>query len=837
MKSFRVVHRLSRRIRLVAPALSRQPERCYILEILLRKHRAVKDVRTVPGIGSVTLHFDPAQLPEERLLAVVDAVIGNIVVAGPRSGVPGARSEPASSARDTASGVPGGMTSASAPATPPVIDGPAQECSAAIEGRACAACALLIEMSLQRDPRVDSAVVNFAAGTVTVTGHLPREGLFAAVRKLGYEARPMDTLAQRRLLVERERARVAEARERLIQAAWLTAPVMISGMLMHRSPALRLAEFALSTAVVFGSGSEIFKKAWMLAKQREANMDTLIAMGAGAAYLYSLPGVARMHHHVYFESAAAIVAFVLGGRYMEERAKGKASEAIRKLIELQPETAIRITGNGDETVAIDDVQLGDRLRVRPGDKVPTDGVVEEGASSLDESMLTGESLPVSKGAGDAVVGGCINDGNGGFILRVTAVGGDTVLSGIVKLVDHAQGTKLPVQKFADRISARFVPAVAGIGGLTLAGWLLAGHPASSALAHAVAVLLIACPCALGLATPTAIMVDTGQAARRGIYIRNGEALETAATLNTLVFDKTGTITEGKPVVTDFLLVAGCDEARTFALVAGVEAHSEHFLGRAISAWCRARAVTPAPTFDFEARPGRGVRALAHDSEILVGNAALLQVAGIDCSAQQEQAQAWAEQGKTPVYVAIGGACVALFAIADAARPGAKQAIALLHRLGLQTVMATGDVEAVANHIAREVGIDRVIARATPGDKLELIRALQNEGRRVGMIGDGINDAPALAAANVGFAIGGGADIAVESADITLVGGDIARVAGGIELSRKTMGIIRQNLFWALGYNVVAIPVAAAGRLNPMIAAAAMAMSSVSVVTNSLRLQR
>ena len=823
MKHFRVVHRLSRRIRLVAPALAKQPERCYILEILLRKHGAVKDVRAVAQIGSVTLHYDPSQLVEDRLLAIVDAVIGNIAVAGPRSGIPGTQSEPA-------------PTPEAATSVAKVVDSPAQECNAAVEGMTCASCALLIEMKLQRDPRVDSAAVNFAAGTVTVKGHLPREELFASVKRLGYEARPMDTLAQRRLIVERERARLADAKKRLFQAALLTAPVMFSGMLMHRSPVLRLVELCLSTAVVFGSGGEIFRKAWSLAKQGEANMDTLIAMGAGAAYLYSIPGVVRMHHHVYFESAAAIVAFVLGGRYMEERAKGKASEAIRKLIELQPETAIRITADGDETIAIDDVRIGDRLRVRPGDKVPTDGVVEEGASSLDESMLTGESLPVSKGVGDAAVGGCLN-GNGGFIMRVTAVGGDTVLSGIVKLVDHAQGSKLPVQKLADRISARFVPAVAGIGGLTLAGWLMAGHPASRALAHAVAVLLIACPCALGLATPTAIMVGTGQAARRGIYIRNGEALETAATLNTLVFDKTGTITEGKPAVTDFLLLEGRDEARTLALVAGAEAHSEHFLARAITAWCRARAVSPAPTFEFEAWPGRGVRARTDDGEILVGNAALLDAAGVDYGAQQDQAQAWAAQGKTPVFVAIDGACVALFAIADQARAGAKEAIALLHRLGLQTVMATGDVEAVANHIARQVGIDRVIARATPGDKLELIRSLQNEGRRVGMIGDGINDAPALAAANVGFAIGGGADIAVESADITLVGGDIARVAGGIELSRRTMSIIRQNLFWALGYNVVAIPVAAAGQLNPMIAAAAMAMSSVSVVTNSLRLQR
>jgi Cu+-exporting ATPase len=810
VKHARIVHRLSRRLRLIAPALVRQPERCYLLEILLRKHPAVRDVRTVPEIGSLTVHYDPARLAESGLLAVVDAVIGNLAAAPPP------------------------RPAAAAPAPPP--EGPARECNVAVEGMTCASCALLIEMSLRKDPRVAAASVNFAAGTATVCGHLAREDLFAAVGRLGYQARPMDTLAQRRLVVEREKARLAEARRRLVQAAWLTVPVVASGMLMHRSPALRLVELALSTAAVFGSGGDIFRKAWALARQGQANMDSLIALGAGAAYLYSLPGVFRPQHHVYFESAAGIVAFVLLGRHMEERAKGKASEAIRKLIDLQPDTAVRLIDGGEETVAIDAVAVGDRLRVRPGDKVPTDGVLVEGASSVDEAMLTGESLPVAKSIGDAVVGGCMN-GNGAFVMRVTAVGGDTVLAGIVRLVDHAQGAKLPVQKLADRISARFVPAVGGIAALTFAGWLAAGHPLARALAHAVAVLLIACPCALGLATPTAIMVGTGQAARRGIYIRNGEALETAAKLTTLVFDKTGTITEGRPAVTDFIAVAGQEEARLLALVAGAESHSEHFLARALAGYVRARGIEPLAVEDFEALPGRGLRARCADGTLHVGNAALLEEAGISCAGQQAQAEALAAQGKTPVFVALAGRCVALFAIADQARAEARTAIALLHRLGLTTVMATGDVEAAARHIAAQVGIDRVVARATPADKLALVRTLQAEGRRVSMIGDGINDAPALAAADVGFAIGGGADIAVESADITLVGGDIARVAAGIELSRQTMRIVRQNLFWALGYNVVAIPVAAAGRLNPMIAAAAMAMSSVSVVGNSLRLQR
>ena len=811
MKHFRVAHRLSRRLRVVAPALVKNEERCYILEILLRKHPAVRDVRIVPDIGSAVLQYDPAQLPEARLLATLDAILGNLANAP--------------------------VAMPSAPAALPGADGPLQECSLAVEGMTCASCALLIEMKLRRDPRVRYAAVNFAAATVTVNGTLDRDGVARVVQALGYTARPMDTLAQRRLLVERERERVDEARKRFLQAAALTVPVMLSGMAMHRSPALRVMEFALSSVILFGSSNSIFRKAWALAKQGEANMDTLIAIGAGAAWAYSIPGVLKMHHHVYFESAAGICTFVLLGRYMEERAKGKAGEAIRKLIELQPETALRLEADGSErSVPIDDVQVGDRLRVRAGDKVPTDGRVQEGASAIDEAMLTGESVPVAKGPGDAVIGGCLN-GNGSFVMSVSAVGGDTVLSGIVKLVDHAQGSKLPVQKLADRISARFVPAVAGIAGLTFAGWSIAGAPVASALAHSVAVLLIACPCALGLATPTAIMVGTGQAARRGIYIRNGEALETAAKLTTVVFDKTGTITEGRPVVTDAFLLPGVEAAELASTVGAAEAGSEHFLARALAEWCKPRQLASPAAEQFTALPGRGVSARVDGRSVVVGNASLLAEQGIAADGLADEAARWAEQGKTPVYVAIDGQSAALFAIADQPRPGAREAIALLHRLGLQTVMATGDVDAVAAHVAQLVGIDRVVARATPADKLAVIRQLQEAGQKVGMIGDGINDAPALAAADVGFAIGGGADIAVESADITLVGGDIARVAAGIHLSRRTMAIIRQNLFWALGYNVVAIPVAAAGRLNPMIAAAAMALSSVSVVTNSLRLQR
>ncbi|MFN4148309.1 MAG: HAD-IC family P-type ATPase, partial [Rhodocyclaceae bacterium] len=412
MKHCRIVHRLPWRLRLIAPPLVKDQERCYLVEILLRKHPAILDVRAVPQIGSVTIRYDAARLPEPRLVALIDAVIGNLVQAGRKRAV--------------------------SPAPIFAVDPnqPVQECLAAIEGMTCASCAALIELSLKRDPRVESASVNYAAETLTVKGRITKDELFAAVKKLGYSARPMDTLAQRRLLVEREKTRLEEAKRRLWRAAVATVPVMISGMLMHRSLALRLMELAVSTYVLAGPGRDIFKKAWTLAKAREANMDTLIAMGAGAAYLYSLPGVLRMEHHVYFESAAAIISFVLGGRYMEERAKGKASEAIRKLIELQPDTATRVTESGDETVAIDAVKVGDVLRVRAGDKLPTDGLVLAGDGSVDESLVTGESLPVRKQPGDKVVGGTVNTA-GSFTLQVTAVGPDTVLAGIVQLVDHA----------------------------------------------------------------------------------------------------------------------------------------------------------------------------------------------------------------------------------------------------------------------------------------------------------------------------------------------------------------------------------------------------------------
>ena len=805
----RLAHALERRIRVVIPALKGDQERFYLLEILLRKRPAIREIRSESRIGSLTIHFDPAAITRNDLLAAVTQIASVL-----------ARSE--RRLKPVAANVP---------------EGPVQRSSVAIEGMTCASCAALIELTLQRDPRVKNAAVNFAAATCSVDGQLDRDAVFALVDRLGYTPRPMDTLAQRRFLVEREKILREEARKRFLAAAALTAPLMALGMAMPHHYGLRLLQFVLATPVVFGAGLPFFEKAVKLARSGGANMDTLIALGAGAAYLYSLPGLlpSRRGHFLYFEAAASIVTFVLLGRYLEERAKGKAGEAIRQLIELQPATATVLRDGVELVVDVEAIVPGEILLVRPGERVPSDGEVIAGSSAVDESMLSGESIPVSKTVGDRLIGGCMNQ-NGALTLRTTAVGQDTVLAHIVRMVDEAQSAKLPVQKLADRISSVFVPGVMGIAGLTAGGWLLGGAPATAALAHAIAVVLIACPCALGLATPTAIMAGTGAAARRGIFIRHGTALEIGAKVTTVVFDKTGTITEGRPLVSDWQNLSGLPDSELLGLLAAAENGSEHYLARALREFARqSTAVDGQNVENFVVEAGHGIEADVDGQRVVIGNAEWLSARGIQTTQLGAACARAGAEGKTPVLAALDGKPAAFFAIADLPRADAAATIARLHKLGIKTLMATGDVEAAAQHIATLVGIDRVEARATPDRKLQLIRALQASGEVVAMVGDGINDAPALAAADVSMAIGGSTDIAVEAADLTLVRGDLGKAAEALAISRRTMRIIRENLFWALGYNTIAIPVAAAGRLNPMIASAAMAASSVSVVVNSLRL--
>jgi Cu+-exporting ATPase len=793
----------------LVPGLRGDGERVALLEILLRKHPQIKRVRGVVGIGSVAIHFDPNQLPVDNLLLLLDAIIGNLLVT------------PAATSTEQVE---------------PPVEGERVSCSLAVEGMTCASCAALIEMRLKRDPRVDEASVNYAAGTAQVVGYLDKAEIYRVVDSLGYASRPMDSLTQRRLLVELEREHLREARRRLTIAGILSLPVMAIGMAMPSCFLLKSVEFLLTTPIVFWAARPIFSKARALARQGEANMDSLIAMGSGAAYVYSVPAWLLGRHHLYFEAAAGIITFVLLGRYLEERAKGKASEAIRKLIDLQPQTATLVDQGGERVIPADELQVGDLILVRPGERIPTDGIVVSGHSTVDESMVTGESLPVVKGPETKVVGGCIN-GSGTLRITATAVGGETVLAGIIRLVDQAQGAKLPVQKLADRISAVFVPVVIGIAATTGAGWLLSGARLTTAAGHAISVLLIACPCALGLATPTAIMVGTGRAAQRGIFIRGGESLELAARLDTIIVDKTGTLTQGRPVVTDWVNITPIEDEKLLMLAASAERDSEHFLAQAVVEYARQQGIEPIEPQTFQSEPGRGIAAEVAGHRVLLGNSAWLTHQGVACDGLAITAASMAGEGKSPVYLAIDGEAGALFAIADRPKAEARAGVSALLKQGIEVIMLTGDNRKTAEHIAQELGITAVVAEANPAQKLDTIERLQVEGALVGMVGDGVNDAPALAAADVGFAVGTGTDVAIEAADVTLVSGDFRRVAEAVRLSHNTMKVIKQNLFWALAYNSIAIPVAISGRLTPMVASAAMAMSSVSVVTNSLRLQR
>jgi P-type Cu+ transporter len=730
-----------------------------------------------------------------------------------------------------------------------------------VKGMHCAGCVSKVERALRGVDGVDEANVNLATERATVWFHPGSTGLPAmrqAVEGVGYTV-PAETVRTVESDQNDRATRAAEdsrLRLKVCVGAALSLPVLIGSMheIFWWAPAW-LANpwllWALTTPVQFWVGGQFHAGFIRELRHRSAGMDTLVSLGTNAAYFFSVAVTIWPHAFMaagamhYFEASALLMTFLVTGRWLEARARGGTSEAIRRLVALAPRTA-RVLRNGrEDDVPIGDVVAGDLVRVRPGERVAVDGEVVEGASSVDESMLTGESLPVGKDPGSNVVGGSVNR-TGSFTFRATRVGASTVLAQIIRLVEEAQGSKAPIQRLADRVASVFVPIVLVIAALTFVTWVWLG-PAPSfvyALTNAVGVLVIACPCAMGLATPTAIMVGTGRGAELGVLVRNAAALELLQKASSVVFDKTGTLTTGRPIVTDVIPVPGVAPDEVLALAAAVEQGSEHPLGEAIVSHAKARGLAMPVVSGFSAVPGHGVEARAPDGVIVVGSARLMAARGIDVGTLEGKEREIASAGKSSVFVAFSGRAQGLVAVADTLKPEASHAVAALRALGLEVAMLTGDGRLTAEAIAREAGIERVLAEVLPDRKAEEIKRLQSDGRVVAMVGDGINDAPALAQASVGIAMGSGTDVAIEAADVTLMRSDLNGVVTAVLLSRRTIQIIRENLAWAFGYNLLLVPVAAGVlyplwgiTLSPILAGMAMALSSVSVVMNSLRLRR
>jgi Cu+-exporting ATPase len=736
-----------------------------------------------------------------------------------------------------------------------------------VAGMTCASCVARVEGALSSVPGVVSANVNLASEKATVEyleGTVVAD-MRRAVKDAGYELGPEAQALDDVTAAAQREFRVL--RNRFIAAAVLASIIMALGF----SPSFAGKPYllwALATPVQFWAGLRFYRGAWGALKHRTSDMNTLIAVGTSVAYFYSMTAVIApglfttgiLEPGLYFDTSAAIIALILLGRLLEARARGQTSEAMKRLIGMQPKTALVIREGEQREIPVEEVQVGELILVRPGERVPVDGIVHQGYSSVDESMITGESIPVEKKVGDEIIGATINK-TGSLEVEASKVGKDTTLAHIIRMVEEAQGSKAPIQRLADVIASYFVPAVIGAALVTFVVWYFVGPaPALTfAFLNLVAVLVIACPCALGLATPTAIMVGTGKGAEHGILIRNGEALERAHQINTVLLDKTGTLTRGEPVVIDVVAAPFSSPEEVLRLAASAEHSSEHPLGEAVVKAALDKKLELSPSSDFNAIPGQGVEALVEGKKLFLGNLKLMKERGFSLNGLEKKAAELLEGGKTVMFLGRDSQVAGIIALADTLKPGAKEAVQTLRRMGIETAMLTGDNRRTAEAIAREAGINRVLAEVLPEHKAGEVKKLQEEGKVVAMVGDGINDAPALAQADIGIAIGTGTDVAIETGDITLISGDLMGVVTAISLSKRTMTTIRQNLFWAFAYNTALIPIAAGvlyvafgttgvpsgfhfilgdyGFLNPILAAAAMAASSITVVSNSLRLRR
>jgi P-type Cu+ transporter len=806
-------------------------------------NRIERHLNKVDGVAeaSVNLATERAKVSYDAAKVDVAQLVGAVERAGYN-----VREQPAAAA-----------VAAAAPAAAP------GEAVLPIEGMTCASCVNRIERFVRKVDGVNAVNVNLATERASISfdpSAVTVDDLKGAVRAAGYEVREEPAAVTSTSSATSEVDAHAAAREReigelrrkslvslgvgLVMMALMYLPLGLDMMLI--APLLLIA----AAVVQFWAGAVFYRATWAAARHGATNMNTLVAVGTSVAFGYSAfvtlwPTLATewgFPYYLYYETAVIIIALILMGRWLEARAKKQTAGAIKALMGLQAKTARVIRNDAEIDVPIEQVVVGDLVRVRPGEKVPVDGVIAEGRSALDESMLTGESLPVDKAVGDEVIGATLNK-TGSFVFRATKVGADTALAQIVRLVEEAQGSKAPLQRLADQVAGVFVPIVLVVAALTAAGWFIFGPSPVFAVTVAIAVLIIACPCALGLATPTAIMVGTGKAAEHGILIRGGEALEQARRINAVVLDKTGTLTRGRPAVTRVVPVGATSEEELLRIAAAAEVGSEHPLGEAIVARARELELDLPAASDFAAVPGKGLHVNVEGRAVAIGNRALLDADGIDVSELAGTADQLAREGATPMFVSADGRLLGAIAVADTLKAESPQAVAELEALGLEVWMLTGDNRLTAEAVAAQAGISRVLAEVQPDQKAEKVRELQAGGKVVAMVGDGINDAPALAQSDLGIAIGTGTDVAMAASDITLIGGDLRTIVTAIALSRKTVGVIKQGLFWAFGYNVVLIPVAMGLLyplfgilLNPVIAAAAMAMSSVSVVTNALRLR-
>ncbi len=808
---FTIEHQLKRRIRIIAPSLFRDKERAYILQILLLKREAIEKVKIVSDINSVTIHYSPEQLPQQNLLNLLETVLANF------------SQKPRESIKEIVDKTP-------------QKKGKELEVVFGVGGMSCASCALFLEMILSRNADNLKVSINYVSETGVISGYLSKAEIFKIIEDNGYQAYSIDTLEERKLLLQHEQQHLLAAKKKLSLIALMSIPVVLVGLAPVKSSRLRIIQALFSVPIVLWGGKDVFKKSMIQMRQGVVNMDSMIAIGSGSALAVSIPSIFDIRRHAYFDAASAIIVFVQLGRYLEELAKSKMVREVEALVNMQPKTATLLKDEVEIQIESDVIQVDDILLIRPGDRVPVDGIVISGLSRVDELMATGSNKLCIKEKGHKIFDGSIN-GSGVLTVKATAVGKDTKLAELVRMIDQSRSSKLHIQKTVDVISSYLMPAIIFFSSATFFLWLAKGERVAHAFSNAISVLLISCPCALGLATPAATTVSSGQAAKRKIYIRNGNALEILASVDTFIFDKTGTLTEGNVKITGFHNVSEFDDEYLLQLAASAEFNSEHLYARAIVDYVKDKDILILKSSKFYSVPEQGIRCKVDGHELLLGNEKWLNEQKIDLFKLKNIADEWTLESHTLVYIAVDNSVLGLFALTDKIRKGSKQLVHKLHEQNIETFMLTGDVEASARAIADLAGIKLIMSEASPSKKIQFIRDLQSKGKVVAMVGDGINDAPALAAADVSLVIGRASGVAIEAADLILVDDDIAKVDEILEISKQTLVVVKQNIFWAFAYNTVVIPIAMAGKLNPMASSAAMALSSLSVIANSLRLNK